>query len=106
MLEFHGAQDEDFLRAAMHRGEGLLVLGAGASFTSQNQNGANPPLGAELAEIIATHCGQPYQNEPLSEVVEALVGQYISSEQFHRILSNHYSNIEPSAELKDIFNYT
>lgn len=97
--------DEGFLSKSIERGEALLVLGAGASATSKNRDGEPVAQSKRLARIIAETAGQPFREETLWEVLSAVKGEYLSTAQIDRVLSEQYSNITPSDELAELFSY-
>jgi tetratricopeptide (TPR) repeat protein len=98
-------QSEQLLKGAITKGRAVLFLGAGASATSLNRKGQPVKTGGALADTLANSAGMPYNKEKLSEVVEAVVGPYISRVQFEEILRNEYTGIKPSLELAKIFRY-
>ena len=106
MLTFESQEDERFLRRSLERGEVVLILGAGASASSVNRHGDLVPMAPDLANYIAQYCGQEFSDESLSDVLAAMLGQYISNVQLHAILSDLYCSTKPSDELQDLFRYT
>ena len=93
------------LTSQLQAGKVVLVLGAGASSNSQNKN-KQPILGsAELAQLLADRCGLTYDNEPLTEVFEA-AHTVLGDQDLKDLFNLHYSNCQPSEELRDIFQYT
>lgn len=91
---------------ALAKGEIVLVLGAGASATSTNSRGERVRQGGSLAALLASEAGLEYDGEDLPDVIGAVVGPRISTDQFHRILTAEYTKITPSQELSDILGYT
>lgn len=80
---FTSTIDESFLRGALERGEVVLVLGAGASSSSQNRDGEPVKLASKLAETIAGLASMPYANETLTEVLGAVEGSLVKRSQSH-----------------------
>lgn len=106
MIQFDSAEDEQFLKRSMERGEVILILGAGASASSENRSGVNVPMAGALAEFIANHCGQPYSDESLTDVLAATVPVYIGEQQLFKILNDLYCGTRPADELQHLFEYT
>ena len=84
----------------------MIVLGAGASFTSQNARGDRIKVGEALAAAISAKAGIEYNKESLVEVLGAVRGSILSDPVLYSILSQEYKGCEPSKELEDIFKYT
>jgi hypothetical protein len=95
-------QDERYLLAQISKGEAVLVLGAGASVTSRNRKGAPVKMAGALAELFAKEGGSDYQGEKLSEVLDALRGEYLSDSKIKSLLTAEYRGITPSHELEDL----
>ncbi len=72
------------------RGRLAILLGAGASITSNSANGVPIPLGLELAAELAEKVGLPYEGESLQAVYSAAVNknQSIVLEMFSDKLTN------------------
>ena len=93
------------LTSQIQVGKVVLVLGAGASSTSQNRN-RQPILGSNgLARLLADRCGLIYNEEPLTEVYEA-THTILGDQALKDLFQLHYSNCQPSDDLSDIFLYT
>jgi hypothetical protein len=100
------ANDERLLLNAIREGDVVLALGAGASATSTKPDGERVRQGGSLAELLATKAGVTYNNDDLPDVIAGVVGPRISETQFHDILHDEYTKINPSPELSDLLRYT
>ncbi|MHA7066115.1 P-loop NTPase [Azospirillum argentinense] len=100
------ANDERLILNSLNDGAIVLVLGAGASATCTKLNGEKVRQGRALADLLANKAGLPYAGEELPDVIAGVIGQRISGDQFHQILRNEYTKINPSRELSALFNYT
>lgn len=105
-LKIEHDEDRAFLLQSVRRGDVVLILGAGASFTSSNSAGEPILMGRGLARKIAERCGLVYEDEPLKEVLAACVPNFLSEQQFHTLLREEYTNTKASAELIRLLNYT
>ena len=64
------------LMSDVQAGNVVLVLGAGASMGSQNDNGDSPPTGKDLAQILAARfLGGEHADNPLSVVAELAISE-------------------------------
>jgi hypothetical protein len=52
------------------KGNVVLFAAAGFSLGAKNPRGTEPPLGSQLAEILAQECGWKYEGEDLGIVYE------------------------------------
>ena len=84
----------DLLRNALERGRLVLLLGAGASVTSRDMSGRSLLMGEQLAELLASEAGMPYQKEPLNVVCAAARKRL--GERFFEILEERYKHCTPS----------
>lgn len=91
------------IKNALLNGRLVLLFGAGASIGCKNSLSNNPPLGSELAKILATESGETYEGEDLSDVYAA--AKEILGNQLGRILEKHYKHCEPSNEYREILKY-
>lgn len=98
--------DEDFLRGSIERGEVVLVLGAGASASSQNRDGESVKLAAKLAEAIAGLASMTYANETLTEVLGAVEGSLVSRPRIDELLVHEYAKVTGCADLERLFDFT
>lgn len=98
-------EDEQYFLQSFSLGEVVLILGAGASFTSTNAAGNPVKQADDLAAEIAKRAGLEYAGEKLPEVLAASKS-ILSDSVIHRIYENEYKGINPSSELEDIFRYT
>ncbi len=98
--------DEQFLLKSISVGEAVLVLGAGASFTSRNAAGKGVAQGNALAAMIATRAALAYNNETLTAVLTAVQGAILSDSALNQIYVREYRGVTPSVELTNLFKYT
>ena len=63
----------------------------------------DPPLGWELAKILADEMGEELTDEDLSDVYAA--AKEVLGEQVHRIFEKHYKHCRPSNEFNDLLKY-
>lgn len=82
--------DEDYLMYQLRLGQAVLVLGAGASFSSTNRFGKPVKSGSALARALCENAGLPYDGEPLPIVYEAVRGSRLSDVQIQAILRREY----------------
>jgi hypothetical protein len=94
------------LLGGISRGEVVLFLGAGASATCISRQGTPVLQGKALARRIAELSGLSYANEELSEVLSGVLGRRMSVDQFHRLLREQYTGVQPSAELIAALGYS
>jgi tetratricopeptide (TPR) repeat protein len=99
-------QDEKILATAIARGEGVLVLGAGASASSLNRRGEPVKQASALSRALTERAGLTYSNESLWEVLSAIKGGILSASQIELMLSEEYLDVIPSQELRELFKYT
>ncbi|WP_225206712.1 P-loop NTPase [Novosphingobium huizhouense] len=99
-------QDARFLNNSIALGEAIVVLGAGASFTSKNAQNKPVAQAENLSRIIAERAGLPYEGEVLPLVLSAVTGRILSEPQLHAIYKREYTKVEPSSELVSLFSYT
>jgi hypothetical protein len=97
--------EKAYLLASMRLGEVVLVLGAGASATSQNSRGDPVKVGLALAAAIAERAGLPYNQEKLTDVLAAS-STVLSKPQLFDLLRREYMGIKPSLELEQLFSYS
>lgn len=81
-------------------GRVILFLGAGASLQSKNQSNNNPPLGKDLAKILAEKAGWQYAGEPLSTVYSA--AKKAIGIEVDNLLEEQYKYCAPSPEYETI----
>lgn len=79
-----------FLRNQLHRGNVILFAGAGFSVDAKNASGSSPPLGTDLAKLLAHEASLEYSGEPLPVVFDA-VQKTIGSKRLMDLLRNLYS---------------
>lgn len=91
------------IKHALLNGRLVLLLGAGASIGCKNNLKQNPPLGGELAKILAEEIGEEYEDEELSEVYSAAKEKL--GDQVFRILEKYYKYCTPSEAYKTLVRY-
>lgn len=97
--------DERFLKHALEQGEVVLVLGAGASFSSRNRQGENVKLGKGLAELIANEAGFLYGGEHLPVVLSA-ARPILGDAKILKIYEKEFLDIDPGEDIKKISQFT
>ncbi|MGG6541746.1 UNVERIFIED_CONTAM: SIR2 family protein [Acinetobacter baumannii] len=91
----------EIIKKAFENGRLIILLGAGASFSSKTRDNKNIPLAIELAKKISDEAGFPYNEETLSEVYQAAVTT-IGSQRVIEILSKYFKNTNPSDDYKSL----
>lgn len=91
------------IKNALLNGRLVLLFGAGASIGCKNSLQKDPPLGWELAKILADEMGEELTDEDLSDVYAA--AKEVLGEQVHRIFEKHYKHCRPSNEFNDLLKY-
>lgn len=98
-------EDANFLRRSLELGEVVLVLGAGASFTSKNARGEPVKQADALADRLATRAGMQRTDETLTDVLEAVYPRILSKVQRDEILADEYLRCTPADELSSVLDY-
>ncbi|WP_269220691.1 SIR2 family protein [Brevundimonas vesicularis] len=98
-------EDARFLLQTIKEGDATLVLGAGASFGSENARRQPVKMASELAAEIARAAALPYADESLTDVIGA-AKQFLSDVQLTEIYKNEYRGVRPSEWLEQLFGYT
>ncbi|MFP4698575.1 MAG: SIR2 family protein [Eubacteriales bacterium] len=93
---------EKIIKAVLS-GNAVLFLGAGASASSNLQNGDNVPLGNNLAENIHQHFypNENYDGESL-QMISSSIQEVLGSEKLHEFLYELLNNVDPSKGLRDL----
>lgn len=78
-----------FLKKQLQSGKVILFAGAGFSVDAKNSQDASPPLGASLAELLATAAGYTYSGEALPVVYEA-AQKALGTHAMWDLLRKHY----------------
>lgn len=91
------------IKNALLNGRLVLLFGAGASIGCKNSLGQTPPLGWDLAKILAEEIGEEFSDEDLSDVYAA--AKEVLGDQVHRIFEKHYKHCTPSSEFKELLKY-
>ncbi len=105
MFEIEAA-DEAFLLGRLKKAEAILVLGAGASASSANRDGKSVKQSKALAQVLAGVAGLPYGNEPLTSVLGASLGTYLTDDKLQEALEQEYLDVTPGEDLERLFNFT
>jgi energy-coupling factor transporter ATP-binding protein EcfA2 len=77
------------------KGNVVLFAGAGFSIGAQNSIGTDPPLGAELARILAKECGWSYNDEDLPSVYDQ-AQNHLGSTRLYDVLAQYYRDCKPA----------
>lgn len=85
------SQELRLLLRQFARGNVVLFAGAGFSVGAKNSRGADPPLGTQLAEILASECGWKYEGEDLAVVYEQ-AQKHLGSQKMNDVLRSLYKN--------------
>ncbi|WP_419307790.1 SIR2 family protein [Chromohalobacter israelensis] len=99
-------EDKRLLLRAIRRGEAFLVLGAGASATSDSKKQKPILQGKGFAERIAEMAGLKYSGEALTKVLSAALKDRISKAQLNALIQEEFLHCKPSKELCDLLRYT
>jgi energy-coupling factor transporter ATP-binding protein EcfA2 len=91
----------EIIKKAFENGRLIILLGAGASFSSKTREYKNIPLAFELSTLLSEEVGLPYDGESLSEVYQAAV-TIIGLPRVVEILSKYFKNTIPSEEYKSL----
>lgn len=91
------------IKSAYLEGRLILLLGAGASYGSQDVNFVDLPMGPALAAELAALNKWTYNNEPLGSVYSAFNAK--NSARLHEFLKDRLTSTTPSDDLKKIANY-
>jgi energy-coupling factor transporter ATP-binding protein EcfA2 len=89
------SQEFQILLRQFEKGNVALFAGAGFSIGAQNSLGTHPPLGPELARILAKECGWSYNDEDLPSVYEQ-AQRHLGSKGLQDVLVRHYRDCKPS----------
>lgn len=89
------AHELKLLLRQFEKGNVVLFAGAGFSTGAKNSRGTDPPLGQQLAEVLATECGWRYDGEELGIVYEQ-AQKHLGSAGLNGILCSLYRDCAPS----------
>jgi energy-coupling factor transporter ATP-binding protein EcfA2 len=89
---------------AYRNGELVLLIGAGASLTSLDQNGKNLLSSKELAQRIAEESGWNYSGEPLPSVYVA--AKKVLGDKLNDLIIGFYRHCRPSHEYLTVSKYS
>ena len=76
-------------------GNVVLFAGAGFSIGATNSIGTDPPLGAELARILAKECRWAYNDEDLPTVYDQ-AQKHLGSKELEHVLARYYRDCKPA----------
>ncbi|NLY12365.1 MAG: cold-shock protein [Gammaproteobacteria bacterium] len=91
------------IKNALLNGRLVLLFGAGASVGCKNSLHQDPPLGWDLAKILADEMGEEFSDEDLSDVYSA--AKEVLGDQIHRVFEKHYKHCRPSNEYNELLKY-
>ena len=77
------------------KGNVVFFAGAGFSIGARNTMGTDPPLGAELARILARECGWLYNGEDLPSVYDQ-AQKHLGSKELQDVLARYYRDCKPA----------
>ena len=91
------------IKSAYQDGRLMLLLGAGVSRDSYDQDGKEVPLGPGLAEELADLMKWPYGGEALGNVYSAI--NTVDSARLQSFMRRRLTNTRPSSDLKIIASF-
>lgn len=91
------------IKNAFENGRLLVLLGAGASSQCVNKRGKCPPMGHELAELLAAQIGVSYADESLSDVYAAAREEM--GDRLFDFLEEHYKHCTPSDSIIELLKH-
>ncbi|MDG2960535.1 SIR2 family protein [Bisgaard Taxon 10/6] len=95
----------EIIKNSILRGDCVIFLGAGASYSSLNNHNRNIPTGGELKEILANAASIQLDDEDtLSDVYSAAL-KSMGNERLNRLLDDNFRCAIPSNEYKILANY-
>ena len=77
------------------KGSVVLFAGAGFSMGAKNSVGVDPPLGGELARILAKECGWHYNDEDLPSVYDQ-AQKHLGSKPLADLFARYYRDCKPA----------
>jgi hypothetical protein len=89
------------------KGNIVLFAGAGFSLEAKNSLGSNPPLGGDLARLLAKECGWPDSGEDLPTVYDQ-AQKHLGSKGLNEVLARYYRDCKPApwhSQLASLFWY-
>ncbi len=89
------SQELKLLLRQFERGNVVLFAGAGFSVGARNSRDTDPPLGHQLAEILASECKWQYGGEELGVVYEQ-AQKHLGSQGMNTVLRSLYKNCTPA----------
>lgn len=92
------------IRKAYEKGELVLLIGAGSSLTSLDQNGDKLLSSGAFSKIIAEEAGWQYSGEPLPSVYSA--AKNVLGNGLNDLIARLYKHCKPSHEYLTIAKYT
>ena len=78
------------IKNSLLNGRLVLLLGAGASIGCKNSLKEDPPLGWDLARLLAAEIGDEYLDEDLSDVYAA--SKEVLGSQIHHIFEKQFKH--------------
>ncbi len=89
------SQEIQLLLRQFEKGNVVLFAGAGFSLGAKNLKGTEPPLGGQLAEILAQECGWKYEGDDLGIVYEQ-AQKHLGSKELNSVLCSLYKDCAPA----------
>src|SRR5260370_2341566 len=89
------------------KGNVVLFAGAGFSLGAQNSLGTDPPLGSDLARLLAKECGWRDSGEDLPTIYDQ-AQKHLGSKGLNEVLVKYYRDCKPAtwhAQLASLFWY-
>lgn len=93
-IDFNSHELKLLLRR-FEKGNVALFAGAGFSLGARNLRGTDPPLGPQLAEILASECGWKYEGEDLGIVYDQ-AQKHLGSASLNGLLCGLYRGCVPA----------
>lgn len=94
----------EFIISRILEGRAILFLGAGATYGSLNRQNSSPPLGRELASILAAKCKIEQEDADLGEIC-AVARRRLGDADFFNILRSHFQFCTPSESLRHLMSF-
>jgi len=93
-IDFNSHELKSVLRQ-FEKGNVVLFAGAGFSLGARNLRRSDPPLGPQLAELLASECGWKYEGEDLGIVYDQ-AQKHLGSDGLNGVLHSLYGDCVPA----------